>query len=143
MIAQFEDASQEDNGIRDDPEIPGDELLYRRVTLEQVRMGQANSNAFHDSTRDRTWCSIGLGSKLAEYKLTPTEMLKGYESTCGLVELTAQEARDAGMGVAWTPRDGEPAHGSLIGKKTQGTRRKLARASRLILQPPRESGAAG
>ena len=70
MIEQTEDSA------RDDSTIGADEVLYRRVTREQVKADRANSNAFQDSTREQTTpCSIAIGSKLAEHGMTPVDLL--------------------------------------------------------------------
>ena len=127
----------------DDPDIPHDEILYRRVTSHQVKwrngsLERVGKNAFDDSS-DGTHCSIHLGSKLDENGLTPESLLAGYEDRCGLARFTAGDARGCGFGVLYSPElPHEPAHGSLTGDKTPSKPRKdLAKKASMVVIPPR------
>ena len=131
------------NSDTDDLSIAGDEILYRRVPPQAVKRSpttglaeRAGSGDFEDSD-DGTPCSIFIRSKLDENGLGLSDVLKGYEGKVGVAEFSAQDARDAGFGVVHRPdEEGGPAHGGLTGKKTQGARKKLAKATRIVVQPP-------
>jgi hypothetical protein len=130
------------NGIPpDDSQIPDDEVLYRRITIRQVkrkgtRIERVGSNAFDDSS-DGSDCSVHLESKLAECALKPDSVLKGYEDRCGLAMVTAGEVRELGFGVLYTPEPEWPAHGSLTGEKDHpGRQKRLAKLAKVVIDPP-------
>lgn len=127
----------------DDKVISDDDLLYRRITIEQVkrdrqtgRILRLGSNAFDDSN-DGDPCSVHLGSKLVEAGLEPASILIGNEHRCGLAEVTVRDVRELGYGVLFAPLVDWPAHASLTGDKGNPRRqRDLARAARIVIDPP-------
>jgi hypothetical protein len=127
--------------VRDDPAIDDAEILYRRVTPEQVKWERgvplrAGKNAFMDSS-DGSDCSLAIEGRLKEHGLSSISVLSGYEDRCGLVSFTAGDARACGYGVLYTPKQGEPAHGSLTGDKTDAQpRKRLAEKSKVVVPPP-------
>jgi hypothetical protein len=129
-----------DGPPRDDPAIPDEECLYRRLHSSHVSWNPNGSvkkigkNAFQDSSEESP-CSIAIGGLLASNGLEPDDLLAGYPSF-GLAIFTAGDARECGFGVISTPRSNEPAHGNLTGDKgPAGPRRKLAGKAR-VLRPP-------
>lgn len=123
----------------DDKSIPAEEVLYRRVTAEQVHSDAGGamrvaSNAFRDSSNSP--CSIVLGSKLAELGRPPESVLRRYENRCGLVRFTAADARACGFGVLRSPVADEPAHGYLTGRKSHGPCKQLGKRAVIVIPPP-------
>jgi hypothetical protein len=78
--------------------------------------------------------SVFLGDTLEEEGRDPLDALR-QEPGFFLVSLTAADAIEAEQAVVRSPIDEEPAHGDVVGKKTRGRRRALARAAIWIKAP--------
>lgn len=78
--------------------------------------------------------SVDLGSELEARSLDPTVLLDGYADNA-LIALPAHVARQANQALVRDPTDAEPWHGLVVGKKTEGVQRRLARASSWIVPP--------
>jgi hypothetical protein len=99
--------------------------LYRRIHFSQVKDGGPTSAAFK-----HTELSVDL-AKLT----TPQQSLSGHPSH-GLVSITAGHARSLGQEVVHSPLDVNLAHALVIGNKTLGIARNLARTATWVLLPP-------
>lgn len=126
----------------DDPDIPDDTLLLRRIVTHKpgwvAKDGatgalRPSSGAFEDHPNG-TPMSVVLENKLREAGRPLEDALSGHDGFA-LAAITAGQARALGLRVAVDPQDDEPAHGIVIGKKTQGIKRKLARAAQWIVPP--------
>jgi len=127
----------------DDPSIADDDVLYRRVHPKQVKWDEAGvlavragSGEFEDS-EDGTGCSVAIKSVMEQHGLGISDLLRGYESEQGLAEFFARDARAVGFGVIHKPLASDPAHGELTGPKPPSARKRLAKATRIVVQPPR------
>jgi len=121
----------------DDPTVPDDEILYRRVRREQWHWaeGRPQSGAFDDSP-DGSPMSVALHSLMIAANMKPEDLLDGHPEF-GLVKFTAELARSLSLAVtANPPIAGEPAHGWVAGKKTTARKRQLARGCQIEVQPP-------
>lgn len=78
--------------------------------------------------------SVFLGDTLEEEGREPLDALR-QEPGFFLVAMTAADAVAAEQKVVRSPLDNEPAHGDVVGKKTRGRRRALARAAIWIKAP--------
>ncbi|HJT75633.1 MAG TPA: hypothetical protein VJ739_00370 [Gemmataceae bacterium] len=115
---------------QDDPSLAGHILLYRRippwaerVTWDENDTPHASSFNFKD---DESELSVHLASET-----TPDAILAGHDGF-GLVQLTAQQAREAcGAGIILCRCAEEPAHGHVLicGKISGGAAKKLSRAA--------------
>ena len=124
----------------DDPTVGNEEKLLRRVRPDQIvwddneKRFRPSSGAFYDSS-DGSGMSISLDSVLQEYGHDASYALRGYGDQ-GLVVLTAAFVRSLKQGVIREPLPEDPAHGEVVGKKTQGIRRQFANnATWLTLSP--------
>lgn len=78
--------------------------------------------------------SVFMGDTMEEEGREPLDALT-KEPTFFLVAITAADAVAAEQEVMRTPLDDEPAHGDVVGKKTRGRRRALARAATWLKAP--------
>jgi hypothetical protein len=136
--------------LKDDPKIKDDAALWRRIPPvwfvwdDNARGMRVSSAAFSDS-EDGSPLSVLLADVVAATKRTAHDVLGGFEGY-GLASITAGTARKNGQGVMPTPipdtpdEKGEPAHASVFGKKTQGSRRGMAKAAKWVIPPPAGSG---
>lgn len=114
-------------GVSDDPTIPDDSVVFRRVTPEWFKVdpgtGQRRltSAAFSDLGGAM---SVAIGADLDAGHREAVEVVEGHPGY-GLVALPVGELRRLGLGVVRSPMDGELCHGDVRGKKTKGTRSKL------------------
>ena len=123
---------------QDDPEIPVDDVLYRRVRSVDWNPGERRptSAAFSDS-KNGTPMSVVLRSLLTADARTPESTLDVHPGF-GLVAIAVGSARAMGFAVAIRPAVvGEPAHAWVVGKKTQGLRKRLAKECVVVVSPPR------
>jgi hypothetical protein len=86
--------------------------------------------------------SIALADLVAADGREPDDvLLRAGTPDWFLVALTAGDARAESQGVVGAPTEQEPAHGNVVGHKTRGCKRALARAARWVIEPPaREQG---
>jgi hypothetical protein len=65
----------------------------------------------------------------------PEEVVEAYPDF-GVVEIPTIVLRDLGLDLRPEPVDGEPDHAVIVGRKTQGARRTLAKEARWVVRPP-------
>ena len=80
--------------------------------------------------------SVALGDTLEGAGRQPNSVLEGYPADFWLVSFPADAARRVEQAVCRDPKDDEPAHGLVVGKKTGACQRALARAATWIVAPP-------
>jgi len=125
----------------DDPTIANHAELWRRVPPSWVvpdenRGGyRPSSQAFHDSA-DRSPMSVLIAETMLADGRGPQDAVAD-DPTFLLASFTAGEARSLEQGVARTPTDAEPAHGSVFGRKTKQVYRALSRLARWVIAPSR------
>lgn len=121
----------ETGDVPDDPTIPNESIVYRRITPEWYKVDPGTGKrrlttaAFSDHGGAM---SVAIGVELEAGRYEPTEILAncpGY----GLVAISVGELRRLGMGVVRSPTDGELCHGDVHGKKTRATKKKLRDAA--------------
>jgi hypothetical protein len=124
--------------LRDDPSIRDEARLWRRISpvfypIDPVTGKRRLSSAAFDDSKDRSPMSVVLADR-EDAPPTPelwTRSFPGY----GVAELTAGGTRAYRQGVAHTPEDGEPAHGSVFGKKTGAVKNRLREIAALLVVP--------
>lgn len=79
--------------LSDDPQIPDDEILYRRVSPDQIK---PDGQSWRPSSQ--LFITTQMSVRLASH-VSPEEALKGYPRF-GLVRFTAQVVREAGCIIA-------------------------------------------
>lgn len=121
----------------DDPSIAPATLLYRRVHPNFLKLDdnrrclRFDSGAFQDEN-----LSVHLGDVLADLGVPPSEMLANFAPEFALVSFSASLAREVEMIVCRDPQPDDPSHGLVVGKKTGGKKRRLARGSAWAVEPP-------
>ena len=143
---------QEENTNPDDKTIDNDTLLYRRVMnqpnppVRQIvwdgnkRCWRPSSVAFTDNRGSPM--SIAIGDTLEKEGLEPDSVLIGHENF-SLVSFPAKIPRDKKLGVIRKPIEedleqgvvADPAHGEVVGKKTNGVKRYLKDNAEWYIEP--------
>ena len=125
--------------LTDDATIPNDAELWRRIHPEWVvpdenADGMRVSSAAFDNSRDGSPTSVLLATIVRETGRTDADVLAHFEGFA-LASLTAGQARECSQEVARDPRPEEPAHAYVLGKKTQGAKKCLARSAKWVISP--------
>jgi hypothetical protein len=118
-----------------DPTITDDDQLLRRVPeCQWVEDGaggwRPSSAAFNDIE-----LSVDIASTLHALNEPITAPLRGHDGYA-LVAISAGLARQHDQAVCRDPLHTNPAHGIVYGKKTNGTRKQLAKNSAWVVPPP-------
>src|SRR5262249_43305892 len=130
----------ENGGYSDDPTIPDEAELWRRIHPKQwerdENLGRVRpvSGAFDDPS-DGSPMSVDLADVHIQLGRGPEAALAGHEGFA-LALITAGLVRECGLGVARQPLSENPAHAVGFGKKTPKIRRRLAREARWVVPPP-------
>ena len=122
-----------DQGLIDDPTIPHDAVLWRRIYPENGYIAprengelRATSLAFDDSS-DGSPMSMYLADEAGD----PSVALRGHENF-GLASLKAQDLRNEGQAIARDDAD-IPGHVLVDGPKPASVRKRWARQAILVL----------
>ena len=124
--------------LENDPAISDNARLWRRIhplwyQVDAVPGKRRLTSAAFDDSPDRSPMSVVL----ADHPDAPQSdaeclsLFAGY----GLAELSAGSARRQNQRVAHTPTRDEPAHGSVIGKKTKSVKNALRDYAVLLIEP--------
>jgi hypothetical protein len=116
----------------DDPNIPDEERLFRRIHLTHIvgRDGgtsEVSSAAFRD-----TELSVNLEAVMQAAGREPADSLKDHPNDL-LMSLAAGVCRRNGQAVGPDPTPEEPAHGYAFGKKSKTIQRALRDAAGWIV----------
>jgi hypothetical protein len=122
----------------DDVSIEGTAALWRRVPpywlVKDENLGtvRPSSAAFQDS-QNGTPMSVLIEKVVTQTQRTAADTLRDFEGF-SLCSFTASTARDLGQSVATRPVEPlEPAHGFIVGKKTERVRRGFVRAAAWVV----------
>ena len=120
---------------RDDPTIPDDQVLWRRVppwhaALDKHRGVRVVSSAAFDDDNDAEPMSVVLASEASG----TDSVLAGHDGYA-LVGFPASLARELGLGILRDPTDDQPAHAVVVGKKTGSIQKKLRNGAHWIVHP--------
>jgi hypothetical protein len=124
----------------DDPNIADDAILWRRVLPKWVVLDEnsgryrPSSAVFQDSSDSPM--SILIEGIVKATNRTAADVLREYDGF-SLCSFTAGLARELGQVVATLPEEpNEPAHGYVVGKKTESIKKRFIRqATWVILKP--------
>ena len=119
----------------DDPTIPDDEILWRRIppwhgVPDKGRGDRMVSSAAFDDT-DGQPMSVVIASEAAG----PDSALAGHDGYA-LAGFRAGVAREIGLAIRRDPTDEQPAHAVVVGKKTGSIQKKLRNSAHWVVQPP-------
>ncbi len=124
----------------DDPTIPDDSFVYRRILPGEHGFDNAvgrvrpNSNNFDDHPQNDP-VSVDLGCEMEGRGEAETAALRGHEGY-HLAKIPVRVVRELGLGVVRSPDDGNPCHGEIIGHKSKATKKRLARNATWVVPPP-------
>ncbi len=124
----------------DDATIPSESKLWRRIPKwqwtkdENLGRVRPSSAAFEDEE-----LSVFLKIVLDEKGLGVDHVLEGHQGFA-VASIAAGIARECKQAVVRDPMEGSPAHGLVVGKKTDGTRKKFYKNSEWVVSPDRASG---
>ena len=105
--------------FQDDPSIPGDERLFRRIARTWVEWDEHGNPAISSAAFKDSELSVNLESVMARDGRQPADAISSY-SGYGLPAITAAHARSLNQAVAGDPLPDEPAHGVVYGQKKRG-----------------------
>jgi hypothetical protein len=127
----------------DDPSIPDDARLLRRIIPEWIVIDQnthsirVSSAAFSNSTAEdgtEEGMSVFIEGVLVNCGRSAASVLVEYQ-TNSLIAIRAGWVRSHQQGVVADPLPDEPAHAQVMGAKNSNTRRKLAKQYEWIVEP--------
>ncbi len=141
----------------DDPGIPAEEILYRRVPVQWIDWDAEQNGprikraAFQDYPAERAadlnlpgpCMSVGLSSILDEHGVDPADLLTDWgRESYGLASVRAADVRlNNDQGIMPWPTQAEPWHGVVFSKKgpkrTGSMQSQLARAAVWVVLPDR------
>jgi len=129
-----------DRIFTDDPTIPGNERLLRRIPPFHVIWddnGDANiSSGAFENPKNQLDLSVNLASVMEAAGREPQDAIRDYPGY-GLATITASQARSLNQAVARDPTPAEPAHGIVYGEKARAIRRKLRDGALWVAVPSR------
>ena len=124
-----------DDGPFDDPSIPDDAELWRRIPPwhfyfdEKLGRLRPSKAAFEDDG-DGSPMSVVLA-----FDAGPPESVLVGHARFALATITAGLVRICGQGVVRDPIPDEPAHAVVVGRKTDSIKRRFAREARWVVPP--------
>ena len=125
--------------FEDDPSIPGDERLLRRIPQTWVDWDEHGNASISSAAFKDEQLSINLASVMAQDGRAPEDTVRNYPGY-GLVAITAAHARSLMQAVAPDPLPEEPAHGVAYGqKKRAGIGGRLRDGAQWVVMPIRSS----
>jgi hypothetical protein len=120
--------------LLDDPMIPDEELLFRAIHPSHVIGTQITSATF--CSRSNSHPSVDRSNFS-----TPTQTLKRFPNSAGVIQIITGNVRALNLGVASAPLPDNPAHAVIIRNlslsqgKWKELARQLVRASEWIIPP--------
>lgn len=128
---------------KDDKSVADETLLLRRVpskpNLNVVWDGNLGcwrpSSASFENDADGSPMSVQLSDTLKKLGLPLEQALAGHEEGFSLAAFRAVVARENGQAIVRDPKDDEPAHGLVVGKKTKSVSRRIAKQFVWIVPP--------
>ena len=122
----------------DDESVPQTAVLWRRIPKWHYKYDE-NEADYRPSTASFEDDSDGspMSSYLADECGEPAVALKGHQGF-GLVALTAAQVRELGLKIVRMETPGPPGHVLVVGKKTDGVRKKLKKHCTWVKRPEDE-----
>ena len=118
-------------------EIDDEDELYRRLASDHVTNGEINSAAFKYQGQPRSSTPVYQSISVDLAKLTTQEETLGraHRPGFGLGVLVAGEPRLLGFSVRHDPEPEHEAHSLIEGANDREKCRRLAEATRILVQP--------
>jgi len=127
-------------GYVDDPTIADEEVLLRRIPRwhfhfdKNLGRWRPSSAAFEDHP-DGSPMSVHLISVLEGCGF-PVESILADHDGYVVAGIVAGFVRANGQGICRKPRDNYPAHAKVVGPKTERIRKRFAKESSWVINPP-------
>jgi len=119
----------------DDPSIPGDERLFRRIPSTWVDWDERGNARMSSAAFKDEELSVNLESVMSRDGRLPEDAIRNYPGY-GLATVTAGHARLLNQAVASDPQPDEPAHGVVYGKKRGRIGGQLRDGATWVVAPP-------
>ncbi|MBZ5623017.1 MAG: hypothetical protein LAQ69_30450 [Acidobacteriia bacterium] len=116
----------------DDPNIPDEERLFRRIHLTHIVEGDGGKSEVSSAAFRDTELSVNLDAVMQAAGRKPWDSLKDHPNDL-LMSLDAGVCRRKGQIVGPDPKPEEPAHGYVFGKKSKSIQRALRDAAGWIV----------
>ena len=116
----------------DDPNIPDEERLFRRINLVHLVEGENGQALLSSGAFSALELSVDIEGLMRDAGRDPGECLKNYPAGL-LVSITAGECRRHAQLVGKDPLPDNSAHGYVFGKKSSPTKKALRDAVRWIV----------
>jgi hypothetical protein len=116
----------------DDPSIPHDERLFRRINIAHVVEGDGGKAEVSSAAFKTPELSVNLEGVMKSAGRPPEDCLRSYPNDL-LMSLTAGICRGHDQKVGPDPTPDEPAHGYVFGKKTKAISRALRDAAQWVV----------
>jgi hypothetical protein len=121
--------------IRDDPSIADDEILLRRVQPFWIVPGNHGRMRIASAAFKHQEMSVVIRTLLLKQGRTDADVIAAHPQDV-LCAFTAGLARELGQGVIYdTAPPHDPAHGLVVGKKTQAAANRFAREAAWVIPP--------
>jgi hypothetical protein len=124
--------------FEDDPSIPAEERLFRRIPRTWVDWDEHGNVAISSAAFKDERLSVNIESAMARDGRPPEDAVRSY-SGYGLAAITARHARSLNQAVARDPLIEEPAHGVVYGQKRRGGIGGRLRDGAIWVVTPRQS----
>jgi hypothetical protein len=105
--------------FEDDPSIPGDERLFRRIPRTWVDWDEHGNPAISSAAFKDEELSVNIESVMVQCGSLPEDAIRNYPGY-GLAAITAGHARSLNQKVARDALPNEPAHGVVYCQKKRG-----------------------
>src|SRR5205807_9058639 len=105
----------------DDPSIPAEERLFRRIHLTYIVEGEGGKSEVSSAAFRDTELSVNSGALMQAAGREPEDSPKGNPNDL-LMSIAAGVCRRNGQMAGPDPQPEEPAHGYAFGKKSIGQR---------------------
>lgn len=124
----------------DDESIPNTDRLFRRVTPNQLNDNPDGTKRPSSAVFKTTELSVNIESLMIEQGRLPENGLEGYPNNY-LTSIIVCDVRSFGYPIVKDTKPPEdPAHGLVLGKKSDGFAKKMAKnLSTWIVEPPKVS----
>ncbi|MCH9049906.1 MAG: hypothetical protein IIA72_02305 [Proteobacteria bacterium] len=126
-------AGKRGDQFEDDETISLETRVLRRIPPGRVVKNNTNLRPQSDNFSNHP---TGTGTSVSIFVegSDPLDLLEGHEGF-GLVSLTVQDIRDAGLGIIRNPTPDDPNHAHIQGEKNRRVKRRLAKAADWIAAP--------
>lgn len=134
--------STRDDPPKTDAPVDGGTLLHRRIHPVHYKRREDGTFRLRDSAfKNPTGgldMSVQLDDTLTAIGQTPADLLASHDRDWGVAAIRARTATDEDQTVERTPREGDEAHGDVVGEKPTSRRRRFADAACWTVVPQLE-----